>query len=371
MDMKAFVRASPRIPPGLCPGPAREPARWIPIRCRVVSGYDGMTPWPEYRRTAWVPGLVLLLGFFFVSLAPGTAAGDDPIFQDDFNRPDAMHPGNGWVSSPMPEGCGETGDVVAPRQGRQDGRVSVVQLREGQLHFDDQNSRNAQRVYRDFRRPLLRLAYDFTPIYVMGGSDDRARLGVRIQFLDVAGNLLAEIGDFYYSTAFGDFVNTPTAHWRANRGPFDTEKRHSEIPIQEIMDWHLRDVDRTRIDHTRIIFEAFAGWCGSTLEAAIDNVKVVAVPSLLLSFNPEELADMVHSAHRYYQQAPQAFPGNWRQHIDSRYGQKKVDAWRKAIMGHIGQDTGRLLRLVERMVDDQGPKALETAMALSLLLWGN
>ncbi|MBF0176892.1 MAG: IS1 family transposase [Magnetococcales bacterium] len=39
LDMKAFVRASPRTPPGLCPGPAREPAPWTPIRGRVLNSY--------------------------------------------------------------------------------------------------------------------------------------------------------------------------------------------------------------------------------------------------------------------------------------------------------------------------------------------
>ncbi|MBF0154922.1 MAG: hypothetical protein HQL64_14365 [Magnetococcales bacterium] len=325
---------------------------------------------PDRRCARSSASLVLRLWLFSLLLMPGVALGDDVIFQDDFNRPDAMHPGNGWIPSPLPESCGETRDVMAGRRGRQDGRTSVVQIREGHLHFDDQDSQNAQRVYRDFRRPLLRLEYDFTPIYIMGGTDDRARLGARIQFLDASGNLLAEIGDFFYSTAFGNYVNTPTTYWRANRGGFDSEKRHSEVPIQEIMDWHLRDVDRTRIDRTRIILEAFAGWCGSTLEATIDSVKVIAVPSLLLSFNQEELADMVRSAHMYYQQAPGAFPGNWKHYIHSHYGDKKVAAWRKAIIGHVGQDTGRLLRLVERMVDDQGPKALETGMVLSLLLYG-
>ncbi|MBF0425412.1 MAG: hypothetical protein HQL66_06310, partial [Magnetococcales bacterium] len=256
----------------------------------------------------------LCVGLLALLLLPGHVLADDVIFQDDFNRPDAIHPGNGWTPSPLPEPCGETKDVTALRRGRADGRASVVSIREGHLYFDDQDSHDAQRIYRDFRRPLLRVEYDFTPIYVMGGTDDRARLGVRIQFLDAAGNLLAEIGDFFYSTAFGDFVNTPTTYWRANRGAFDTEKRHGVIPIQEIMDWHLRDVDRTRIDRTRVIIEAFAGWCGSTLEATFDKIKVVAVPSLLLSFNHEEIADMVRSAHMYYQQAPQAFPGNWQQY---------------------------------------------------------
>ncbi|MEO5372539.1 MAG: hypothetical protein H7833_20910, partial [Magnetococcus sp. DMHC-1] len=361
-------RASPRTPPGLRPGPAREPAPWTPIRRRVMNCrfLQGVLNDDTVIRV-----FHFLLLVFLVWCLPAAALGDDVIFQDDFNRPDAIHPGNGWTPSPLPEACGETKDVVVARHGRKDGRTSVMQIREGQLYIDDQDSRNAQRVYRDFRRPLLRLEYDFTPIHIMGGTDDRARLGARIQFLDAAGNLLAEIGDFYYSTAFGDYVNTPTTYWRANRGAFDTEKQHSEVLIQEIMDWHLRDVDRTRIDRTRIIFEAFAGWCGSTMEAAFDNIKVTAIPSLLLSFNQTELADMVRSAHMYYQQAPNAFPGNWRHYIQSHYGQKKVDAWRQAIVGHIGQDTGRLLRLVERMVGEQGPTALETGMVLSLLLWGN
>ncbi|MBF0175961.1 MAG: efflux transporter outer membrane subunit [Magnetococcales bacterium] len=37
--MKAFVRASPRTPPGRCFGPAREPVPWTPIRGRVANGY--------------------------------------------------------------------------------------------------------------------------------------------------------------------------------------------------------------------------------------------------------------------------------------------------------------------------------------------
>ncbi|MBF0625567.1 MAG: hypothetical protein HQL82_12260 [Magnetococcales bacterium] len=309
-----------------------------------------------------------------VLLAAGQAGADVLIFQDDFNRPDGPKLGNAWQPNHTLQACMPAEPGAARGGPAKPAKVfPKVSLRENRLLFSDSHSRESLTVVRQFNRLLTRVEYDLVPIHVMGGPDDRARAGVRVQFLDVNGSILGEVGDFHYSAAFGAFTNTRTTHWRATRVPFNMGLFHGIVNVDELLETFLPGVDRERIHTTRVILELFAGWCGSEVEAAFDNVRVFAASNPLLPFTPEEMVTLVASCRGHHQRSPKDFPGNWLRHVDFQYGQKRVAEWRQAAREHVGKDPARLVDLARAMSQDTGQTGpdytWDALLAVSLLLF--
>ncbi|MBF0187392.1 MAG: hypothetical protein HQL50_05650 [Magnetococcales bacterium] len=332
--------------------------------------------------------------------APHTVIADDLLLHDDFNRVNGIMVGNGWQEVAPPEDC-ESGSAgvsnVVPsghalfQELTQEiessgldgaGKPNIVLpadttagIGDHQLRFAFENGQRAQRVSREFSRELVRVVFDIIPLYAMGGMDDRAWVGARITFLDTAGRALGELRHMFVQSAYNDALNTDTVFTRTMSGDFDGDVRQISIPVTALRERFLPGVRRDAIAKTRLSFEAEAGWCGSTLEAAIDNVTVHAAYSPLFVLTDSDRRALFAKGLTAFQQQRNAFPGNWIADVQNTFGHKKTGIWIAALRDETAGDPSKIADLMNRygfsgkdlfytgfltgiLVDSQGASAL-------------
>ncbi|MBF0126490.1 MAG: hypothetical protein HQM02_04680 [Magnetococcales bacterium] len=237
------------------------------------------------------------------------------------------------------------------------------------LFFQYEQPQDVQMAQQEFPKKVVRLAYDFTPLYAMGGLDDRAWIGVRIFYLDVDGLILGEIRNFYYHAVFEERENTALVHTLAQQGPFDGTPRHVTVDARQILNQHLRGVDQNRIVKTRISFEISSGLCESSVEANVDNVSVameeIVVP---FRFTREILLEMTETSLALYAKEPQKHPESARKAIFDQYGHKNITGWLNEIPREVRGDLGRLTEYLVHRYKVTGKDAWMSGYAVTLLL---
>ncbi|MBF0627343.1 MAG: hypothetical protein HQL91_03890 [Magnetococcales bacterium] len=219
----------------------------------------------------------------------------------------------------------------------------TARIRDGMLYFQYAENQDAQMVQREFPGLVTRLSYEFTPLYAMGGLDDRAWIGVRIFYLDATEMILGEIRHFFYQSDFPERENSATVHAIVQKGSFDGTVRQADIDLQRILEQRLRGVDRKRIAKTRISFEAATGICSSSVEANVDNVAVTqAEGAQPIRVNREMLLEIAELGSERYSRERQGFPGNWKNAIFDKFGRAIIQTWLNELPGEVRNDPVRL-----------------------------
>ncbi|MBF0181103.1 MAG: hypothetical protein HQM03_13860 [Magnetococcales bacterium] len=325
------------------------------------------------------------------------AASGETRFRDDFNRPDGETLGNGWNPMPQQNACaipspGETkkkkyADISeeiekktaakespdkaesAPKPPRKDG-VTHARIQDGQLLFQYEQPQDVQMVQQDFAKKVLRLSYDFTPLYAMGGLDDRAWIGVRIYYLDAEGLILGEIRHFYYQALFMDREETPLIHTESQQGGFDSSPRHVTVDAGRILEQRLTGVDRKRIAKTRISFEISSGLCESSLEGAVDNVEIVMEDIVEpFRFTRETLQELTELSQKAYSAEERKFPDNAKRVVFEKLGRQNILGWlNNDIPRDAREDLGRLTGFLAERYRVTGRDAWLSGYAVYMLL---
>ncbi|MBF0189712.1 MAG: hypothetical protein HQL99_01015 [Magnetococcales bacterium] len=315
---------------------------------------------------------------------PVWAAGE--VFQDDFNRAEGKGVGNDWNVTPNHNDCPQPkgarkpsrnpdkdGDAHAPDaknplydeitreiekktgkkpvgKGQENAKLPAepfqgvtARLRDGMLFFQYAQHQDAQMVQREFPRPLLRLTYDFTPLYAMGGLDDRAWIGVRVFYLDRDDMILGEVRHFFYQSDFPERDDSDTVHVISQKGSFDGTARQANIDLQKILEQRLRGVDRKRIAKTRLSFEAATGLCSSSVEAYVDNVVATFGDGPQpVRITREILLEIAETGVESFARARSGFPGHWKTALFDKYGQSVLTSWLNELPADTRNDAVRL-----------------------------
>lgn len=326
-------------------------------------------------------------------------------FQDDFNRPDSRDLGPGWTHAPTQNDCPQPKSAArkparakdpAPRSdddeddapyddisreiekkaGKKPGKPAAKKsrppasdgfsgaratIRDGMLFFKYTENQDAQMVQREFPRVLTRLTYDFTPLYAMGGTEDRAWIGVRLFYLDANDLILGEIRHFYHQSEFPEKENLPTVHTIAQKGSFDGTPRQADIDAERILEQRLRGVDRKKIVKTRVSFEAATGLCASSVEAQVDNV-VASFGEGAEPFRVTRamLMEIVDAGVERFGKERAGFPGNWKSAVLDRYGRQPMTDWLNEFPSDLRGDP---LRLVDHLGQRYGLTGREAWLA--------
>ncbi|MBF0163144.1 MAG: hypothetical protein HQM01_01355 [Magnetococcales bacterium] len=339
----------------------------------------------------------------FVVVPVGVA---EARFQDDFNRPDSRDLGPGWSHAPNQNDCPQPKSAArkparakesAPRSDDEEGNAapyddisreiekkagkktgkpaakksqsvasdgfqgSRATIRDGMLFFKYAENQDAQMAQREFPRVLTRLSYDFTPLYAMGGTEDRAWIGVRLFYLDANDLILGEIRHFYHQSEFPEKESTTTVHTIAQKGGFDGTPRRADIDAERILEQRLRGVDRKKIVKTRLSFEAATGMCASSVEAQVDNV-VASFGEGAEPFRVTRamLMEIVDAGVERFGKERAGFPGNWKSAVLERYGRQPMTDWLQEFSAELRGDP---LRLVDHLGQRYGLTGREAWLA--------
>ncbi|MBF0371272.1 MAG: hypothetical protein HQL52_17630 [Magnetococcales bacterium] len=340
------------------------------------------------------------------------------VFKEEFTREDAQTIGNGWISEPNVPACtraeaeqdpmaGENLGVAEEEGASPDmdhapgtGHVSHVdppleidtpdepldieevageeeeplpqmraEIQDERLFLHYEDSHNVQVVRRTIDKRVSRLVYDFTPLYAMGGLDDRAWIGVRIRFLDGANRPLGEIRNFYYNVVYEEYQLSNTVFSTISKGPFDGGNRHALVETDAILRDHLPGVPAERVVRTELSFEIASPICGASVEGYIDNiVAILGDGSGLYRFSRTEILDVARKGGRFHATDRDHFPGNWIDYLHQEYGQEKIDNWLGDIPDSYHADTVALVDLMGELFGLTGEKGFLAASAVSLLL---
>ncbi|MEO5333087.1 MAG: hypothetical protein H7839_13790 [Magnetococcus sp. YQC-5] len=338
-------------------------------------------------------------------------------FHDDFNRPNADSPGNGWMIIPNQDECFQTDQKKPEKPGKKsktptteaetdprdlkslvfaeiseeikkkteqmkkksgegsdpqsptETHGATARIRDGMLFFQYAQLQNSQMVQQEFPKKVVRFSYDFTPLYAMGGLDDRAWIGVRIYYLDEDGLILGEIRNFYYHAVFDERENTPVIQTLLQQGVFDGSPRHVSVDAQKILQQQLRGLDQNRIAKTRISLEVASGICESSVEGYVDNVDIV-MEDVVQPFRVtrEMLMEMTDLSVTLFTKDRHAFPGNWKHALYDKYGQEKINGWVNEFPQEVRTDLGRLTDYLAQRHQVTGKDAWMAAYALTMLL---
>ncbi|MBF0295844.1 MAG: hypothetical protein HQL96_11695 [Magnetococcales bacterium] len=324
------------------------------------------------------------------------AASGETRFRDDFNRPDSETLGNGWNPMPQQNACavpppGETKkakyadisdqidkktaqppsdkEAQVKKAPRKEG-VTHARVQDGQLLFQYEQPQDVQMVQQDFPKKVLRLSYDFTPLYAMGGLDDRAWIGVRIYYLDAEGLILGEIRHFYYQALFEERDNTQVIHTEVQQGSFDSTPRHVTVAAGQILEQRLTGVDRKRIAKTRVSFEISSGLCESSLEGAVDNVEILMEDIVEpFRFTRETLQELTELSQKAYAAEERKFPDNAKRAVFEKLGRQNLLGWlNNDIPRDAREDLGRLTGWLAERYRVTGRDAWLSGYAVYMLL---
>lgn len=329
------------------------------------------------------------------------SGGAEIRFRDDFNRPNSDNVGNGWNTTPNHNECLQPGEaeksggdstrtvkeknllfeeisreiekktdhLQAEKNPESRFKGSQAKLLDGMLFFQYAHNQDAQMVQQEFPKKVTRISYDVTPLYAMGGLDDRGWIGVRIYYLDADDLILGEVRNFFYHAVFEEKENTDTIHTRVQKGLFDGTVRHETVDAQQILNQQLRGVEQNRIVKTRISFEIASGLCESSLEGYVDNVSVI-MDDVLEPFRvtKEMLMEMTDMSVELFTKNRHGFPGNWKKAIFDKYGKEKIKGWVGEIPSEEQGDLGRLTDFLAQRYQLTGKEAWLAGYAVTMLL---
>ncbi|MBF0194503.1 MAG: hypothetical protein HQL71_08080 [Magnetococcales bacterium] len=330
---------------------------------------------------------------------PATAS--ERIFVEDFERPDSYIIGNGWKEilsggecvAAVPRMVDEPqNNMFFPRTRKSDGnplqreieqeiydsRVdkstippeATAELQEGQVFLHFQENQPSQMVQKDIDKRVTRISYDYTPLYAMGGIDDRAWLGMRVYFLDSRNHILGEIRSIYFNVIFSELENSDTIYSVVSQGPFDGTMRHVEIDADQILRERLTGIDPERVAKTKISLEISSNICGSTVEGYIDNINLnLADATGLNRFNQEEILSIIHIGADMFDSNPDDFPSNWIDSIVATYGKDKLSRWLNEIPRDVGAHPAKLAKLMSELYSLDSKNSFVVAYGVSILLY--
>jgi hypothetical protein len=353
-------------------------------------------------------GGLVLLGVAGMVLPISVSAGER-TYSEDFERPDSLLVGNGWREILSGGDCvavdqamssvqntrlffdeGQEKDAKGklrnnPLQREIEQEVidsrhenikstipseATAELQEGQLFLHFQENQASQMVQRDIDKRVTRLSFDYTPLYAMGGVDDRAWLGLRLFFLDHKDRILGEIRHFYFNVIFEEFETSDTIYSIGSQGPFDGSMRHAEIDADQILRQHLTGVNPERVAKTRISIEISSNICGSTVEGYVDNVvSVLADATGLHRFNRAEILAIMHAGAELFKSNREEFPGNWIDSIAATYGRRKLATWLGEIPRDVASSPAALAKLMGDLYSLDGKNAFVVSYGVSILLY--
>ncbi len=316
------------------------------------------------RQRSGMVGLVA--GLFAVFLgwgfSPTTLNAAEKLYSEDFERNDSPLVGNGWreilsggdciavdeAMSPVdntklffaendPMGKESVNplqrelaqEVVDARREKIKSTIlpeSTAEIQDGHLFLHFQENQASQIVQRDIDKRVTRLSFDFTPLYAMGGVDDRAWLGVRLYFLDHRERILGEIRYIHYNVFFDEYENSDTIHSIGSQGPFDGSVRHATIDAETILEKHLTGVEPERVAKTRLSIEISSNICGSTVEGYVDNIV-------------------------------------------AKFGRHKLSTWLNEIPREVASKPASLAKLMAELYALDGKNAFVVAYGVSILLY--
>ncbi|OSM01639.1 hypothetical protein [Magnetofaba australis] len=325
-----------------------------------------------------VSSLLLAAACFTVlwSAAPRAAQAEAPqfgsqkFFVDDFNRAPGPIIGNGWLIGRAPEGCetlAEAGVAPPPPQVAVY-QMTPVSLQDGRILVQESRSQAPWQIWRVFNRPIDRLELDMIPERVMGGTDDRARIGVRVQFVDDRDQVIGEIWRYVYNTHYLPPRNTPNRYVQGVKAFFDAQPRHVVIDVADIARVHLKDLEMDRVAQTRVMLELTAGWCGSDIAGSFDNVVAYAEREPIFEFSPQEVLAITRSAQTFFTNQSAGFPNNWIMDLKVTHGDRRLSRWVEALRSYRAQHPRDFPSLTAQLSDQTGLPAMATGFALLTLL---
>ncbi|MEG3638806.1 hypothetical protein [Magnetococcus sp. PR-3] len=319
--------------------------------------------------------IIMLLGaLLLVGISPAEAKRPDRsaelIFKDDFERTEVTNDDQQWYMTRMNGiGCGRVSPAYRSPQDQNQGIAQPpVQIREGQLLLSESSSGAPIQSYRVINRPIRRIGFEFTPMNVMGGVDDRAWIGTRIQFMDRNNILLGELWHYFFNRHYQRPKNTSTRYAVAVKGRFDGVKRRLSIEVEELIRRYLKGVDPDQIARTLVIFELGAGWCGSEVAGSFDNVEIFAGRSAEYTLTQQEVLAIGRSVTPSYLRDHAYFPENWIRRVRAKYQPQRVDKWLNAMETYLQQNPNDFVPLVERMTGITDKQIIETSFAVRVLL---
>nr|CRH07288.1 Conserved exported protein of unknown function [Candidatus Magnetococcus massalia] len=297
------------------------------------------------------------------------ASGSELIYSDDFERQTNTNPDKQWHMTRMHGvGCGRVDPAYRQPQHLRGVVPPAVQIVEGALTLTETSSGVPIQSYKVFNRPIKRLAFDFTPLNVMGGPDDRAWIGARIQFMDDANVLLGELWHYYFNRHYQRPTNTPTRYAVAVQGSFDGVKRRLSIEVDELARRHLKGMDPDRVARTLVIFELGAGWCGSDISGSFDNVQLFSGISPEYTLTQKEILAIGRSVQLSFLRDRSHFPLNWMRRVRAKHQPSRVDKWLDAVEKKLRERPKSFTQLVERMSGVSDERIFPTAFAVKVML---
>ncbi len=344
--------------------------------------------------------LVGLWGFVLILFPLTGVDAADALFEDYFDRANSVEVGNGWVNAPITRTC-DSGEKVSSKIQNQtlfsdtvgfDGKqgpnptlpgsgqlpavalkppleAHPVEIEDGMLVMRYQSGRNSRIVYRDIDKKIVRLSFDFAPLYAMGGLDDRAWMGVKVIYFDQKQEKLGEVRHIYHNSVYGELVNSDTIYSSTSQGAFDGSTRHAVLDVAAIFKERLYGINHEKIAKSRVIFEIASSLCEATVEGYVDNVvAVLADRAGLLSLTRAEILDIVRQGVVLFDEKRDAYPKNWIDAVFAKHGQQRVVDWLNRIPREARDDPGALVMMMHTLFNLSGRDAYVTAFAVSMLL---
>lgn len=341
---------------------------------------------------------VCLILIFFI---PGFLRAEEK-FIENFDRPDGINLGEGWVTVPSQQSCinldGPSQKTSVPPKGNKDIKAGhklfseisqeieatvakegvrgpkgtgpqLAEISHGMLYLHFGDGQRPVTVQRVIDKKVMRLSLDITPLYAMGGEDDRAWMLVRITYLDHENRPLGEIRYYHYNAVLDEYTHSSTIHSIMVKEDFDGELRHVSLDAGAILKSKLVGVDPKQIARTGLSLEVSSNICGATVEGYMDNISAdLADAAGLLRFTREELKTLVEMGISLYTKDPSYFSKSWVDALIRTYGREKIVAWLSEIPKEMRTNPDKLLGMIRETYGFTGQFAFDTAFVIQYLL---
>ncbi|HAT50001.1 MAG: hypothetical protein HQL07_11405 [Nitrospirae bacterium] len=342
-------------------------------------------------------------------LIPGFLRAEEK-FVENFDRPDGTDIGEGWTLVPDQHSCinldGPSQKTpITPKDGKgiQEGHKlfaeisqeieaaagkaarggkgsggsegfggsgpQLAEISNGMLYLHFDSGQRPVSVQRIIDKKIMRLSADITPLYAMGGEDDRAWMLVRITYLDHENRPLGEIRYYHYNAVLDEYVHSSTVHSVMVKENFDGELRHIFLDAGAILKSKLVGVDPNQIARTGLSFEVSSNVCGATVEGYVDNVSAdLADAAGLRRFTKDELKALVLMGVKLHAQDPGYFSKSWVDAVIRIHGREKIVAWLSEIPQATRTNPDKLLGMIRETYGFTGQLAFDTAFIIQYLL---
>ncbi|MBF8273375.1 MAG: hypothetical protein HW380_2480 [Magnetococcales bacterium] len=343
--------------------------------------------------------LVVCLVVFQVIFGAGLVLAGDK-FVDTFDRPDGLFLGEGWEAIPLRQPCvnwdeqaqkspevakdikkdhklfSEISQEIEETAARAGGRTAkgmpgpqTAEISNGMLYLHYGDGQSPVVVQRVINKKIMRLSLDLTPLYAMGGEDDRAWMAVKIQYLDHEDRVLGEIRYYHYNAVLDEYANSDTVHSIRVKEVFSGDVRHVVVDAGAILKQRLPGVDARKIARTRLSLEVSSNLCGATVEGYVDNIAAnLADAAGLMRFTREELNALVQMGMQLHARDPRQFSKSWIDALIQAFGREKIVAWLSEIPQEARTNPEKLISIVKDTYGFSGQQAFDTAFAIQYLL---